>query len=260
MQAGGRDGSGNVLYLFRHETPPLVLKVYRWRRSPLREFFKNISERLFEGKRGATAAIRCATEKLNLNLWTREGFDVIRRVERPIPPGIPATALWLVYCEATNLRDLLADRVCAAEAKLTLCKQLGDSLSRRHTRAAELQEPLLVHEHGNVKHFLVAGERLIAFDLEHGFKPGFSIIEAVAREIAGVAQSIAQADTTIADRALSTFVTGYTNKNLLGQAIRQATCRGGIAGKIRRWRDGRRDLYEGKTNVMKRLADFQAVS
>ncbi|MCU0783874.1 MAG: hypothetical protein MUF81_07460 [Verrucomicrobia bacterium] len=253
LQAGGRGGTGNFLYLFRNETPPVVLKVYRYRRSRLREFLKNFSERALEGKRGATAAIRCATEKLSLDLWAREGFDVIQRIERPLPAGVTSPALWLTYYEATNLGEVLADPGHGLEAKLRLCEALGASLSRRHTRAVELQEPLLIHEHGNVKHFLVTENRLIAFDLEHGFKPGFPLVEAITRELAGVAQSLARADLTAADRFLSAFVAGYTNKNLLKQAIQQSSCGGGLAGKIRRWRERRRDSKHGKTRVMERL-------
>jgi hypothetical protein len=253
LQAGGRGGTGNFLYLFRNETPPVVLKVYRYRRSRLREFLKDFSERVLEGKRGATAAIRCATEKLSLDLWAREGFDVIQRIECPLPAGVASPALWLTYYEATNLGEVLADPGRGLEAKLPLCEKLGASLSRRHTRAVELQEPLLIHEHGNVKHFLVLENRLIAFDLEHGFKPGFPLIEAITRELAGVAQSLARADLADADRFLSAFVAGYTNKNLLKQAIQQSSCGGGLAGKIQRWRERQRDSKHGKARVMEEL-------
>jgi len=75
-------------------------------------------------------------------------------------------------------------------------------MSRRHTRAMELNEPLLVHEHGHIKHFFVQGDRLIAFDLEHGFKPGYPIIKAVARELSGIAYSLVRSDETVAEQFL----------------------------------------------------------
>lgn len=253
LQAGGRGGTGNFLYLFRNETPPLLLKVYRYRRSRLGEFLKDFSERVLEGKRGATAEIRCAVEKLNLDLWSREGFDVVQRVERPLPAGVTDPALWITYYDAMNLGEVLADPARSVESKISLCEKLGASLSRRHTRAVELQEPLLIHEHGNVKHFLVSENRLIAFDLEHGFKPGFPLIEAITRELSGVVQSMARTDPTAADRFLSAFITGYTNQNLLKQSIQRAACGGGLVGKIRRWRERRRDSQYGKTRVMERL-------
>jgi len=259
LQAGGRGGTGNFLFLFRNETPPLLLKVYRYRRSRPGEFLKDFSERVFEGKRGATAEIRCAVEKLSLDLWTREGFDVVQRVERPLPAGVTDPALWLTYYEAATLGEVLADSSRSVESKLPLCEQLGESLSRRHTRAVELQEPLLIHEHGNVKHFLVAGNRLIAFDLEHGFKPGFPVIEAVTRELSGVAQSMARTDLAVADPFLSAFIAGYKNRNLLKQAIQQAACGGGLVGKIRRWRERSRDSKHGKTRVMERLGQLVGV-
>jgi len=92
LQAGGRGGTGNVLFVFRSEQPPVVLKVYRTRRSRSNELLKNFSERNLEGKRGATAAIRQATEKLSIDLWSREGFDVVPRVEKPLPAGITLPA------------------------------------------------------------------------------------------------------------------------------------------------------------------------
>ena len=253
LQAGGRGGTGNLLYVFRNETPPLLLKVYRCRRSLLRESLKNFSERVMEGKRGATAAIRYATEKLNLDLWAREGFDVVQRVERPLSAGIAPPALWITYYDAPHLGEVLADSSRTIEARLALCNQLGAALSRRHTRAVELKEPLLIHEHGNVKHFLVAGNRLIAFDLEHGYKPGFPVIEAIAREISGVAQSMARSDASNAGRLLSSFAAGYANKELLGQAIHLAVNGGGLSGRIRRWRERGRDLTHGKTRIMQQL-------
>ncbi|HMP81481.1 MAG TPA: hypothetical protein PKA41_02090 [Verrucomicrobiota bacterium] len=258
LQAGGRGGTGNLLYLFRNETPPLLLKVYRWRRSPLREFLKNFSERVLEGKRGATAAIRCETEKLNLDLWAREGFDVVQRVERPLPAGITDPALWITYYNAVNLGELLADRDSNVEEKVRLCEKLGAASSQRHSRASELEEPLLVHEHGNVKHFLVTGNRLVAFDLEHGYRSDFPVLEALAREISGVVQSMVRADTVNAGRLLSAFASGYTNRRLLRQAIHVALNGGGPGGSIRRWRERRRDLEHGKTRVMQRLGELLA--
>jgi len=46
LQAGGRGQTGNLLYFFPSEQPPLVLKVYCFRRSRWREFWKDVSERV----------------------------------------------------------------------------------------------------------------------------------------------------------------------------------------------------------------------
>lgn len=253
LQAGGRGGTGNLLYYFPHEQPPLVLKVYRPRRSRLREGLKNFSERILEGKRGATAAIRCATEKLNLELWTREGFDVIPHFERPLPPGISRPALWLGYCEAPLLSEALMDHRRPMDTKLALVESLGRALSCRHSRAMELNEPLLVHEHGQIKHFFVVGDRLVAFDLEHGFKPGYPVIKAVARELAGIATSLARANQAAPGGFLQAFVAGYSNKPLLKQAVHEAIHGGGVIGWIRRWHNRRDSSSMGKTRIMERL-------
>jgi hypothetical protein len=256
LQAGGRGGTGNVLYLFRNEKPPVVLKVYRTRRSRWNEFLKDFSERHLEGKRGATAAIRRATEKLATDLWSREGFDVVPRVEKSVPAGITPLALWLVYCAEPVLWDVLADRQRALEAKLSLIEALGRTLSRRHTRALELNEPLLVHEHGHIKHFFVRGERLIAFDLEHGFKPGYPVLKAVAREVTGIAYSLIRADKAAAEPFLRAFAAGYANKPLLKQAIAEVTRGGGLIGKIRRWNERKGAATFTKTRSMERLCEL----
>ncbi len=253
LQAGGRGGTGNVLYYFPREQPPLVLKVYRPRRSRVREGLKNFSERVLEGKRGATAAIRCATEILNLVLWEREGFEVIPHVARPLPEGIAMPALWLGYCEAPLLSEALTDQRRPMEAKLALVEALGGSLSRRHSRAMELNEPLLVHEHGQIKHFFVVGDRLVAFDLEHGFKPGYPVIKAVARELAGIATSLARANQVAPDPFLRAFVAGYPNKSLLSQAVQEAIHGGGFLGWIRRWHTRGDSSPLGKARIMERL-------
>lgn len=148
-----------------------------------------------------------------------------------------------------HLGDVLADSGRAGRAELPLCQQVGAPLSRQHTRVVESQEPLLIHEHGNVKHFLVLGNRLVAFDLKYGCKPGFPLVEAITRELAGVALSLARSEPAAADHFLSAFVAGYANKRLLKQASQY--CCGGLAGKFRRWHERGRDLNCGKTRVLK---------
>ena len=255
LQAGGRGGTGNVLYLFRHTKPPLVLKVYRTRRSRLNEFLKNFSERNLEGKLGATAAIRHATEKRSIDLWSREGFDVVQRLERPLPAGLSLPALWLVYCPESVLWEVLRDRHLAVAMKLPLVGELGRSLSRRHTRAVELNEPLLVHEHGQVKHFFVQGDRLIAFDMEHGFKPGYPVVRAVARELSGIVYSLVRTDEAVAGQFLRALAAGYANKTLLRQAVNEVTRGGGLVGSIRRWQERKRVSGHNKTRLMEQLGE-----
>ncbi|MBE0541193.1 MAG: hypothetical protein IH623_07390 [Verrucomicrobia bacterium] len=254
LQSGGRGGTGNILYVFPNEQPPLVLKVFRPRRSRFREFLKNFSERVLEGKRGATAAIRCATEKLNLELWTREGFEVVKPVARALPAGLMLPALWLLHCDAPLLWEVLADFTRSLETRLPLVELLGLSLSSRHTRAVELQEPLLIHEHGHIKHFFIREGRLVAFDLEHGFKPGYPVVKAVARELAGITTSLARADAAAADAFLRVFVTSYVNKPLLKLAVREALHGGGLIGRLRRWHERRHALARSKTCIMQQVA------
>lgn len=260
LQAGGRGGTGNVLYLYRDERPPLVLKVYRTRRSHLNEFLKDFSERRLEGKRGATAALRQATEKFIIDLWSREGLDVVPRIERPLPVGITLPALWLKYCPEPVLWEVLSDVNRPLAAKLPLVEALGRASSRRHRRALELNEPLLVHEHGHIKHFFVQGERLIAFDLEHGFKTGYPVSKAVAREISGVVYSLVRASQEAGELFLRAFAAGYENKSLLKQAVAEGTRGGGLIGQFRRWKDRKGGPLHSKTCVMERLGELAAAN
>jgi hypothetical protein len=193
---------------------------------------------------------------MNTDLWTREGFDVVQRIERPLPAGITLPALWLAYCAGPILSNVLADPQGPVQTKLPLVEALGRSLSRRHTRAMELNEPLLVHEHGHIKHFFVEGDRLVAFDLEHGFKPGYPVIKAVVRELSGIAHSLARADEAAADQILRAFAAGYANKALLKQAVAEATHGGGLVGSIRRWQERERGSRFGKTRAMERLGEL----
>ena len=253
LQAGGRGQTGNLLYFFPSEQPPLVLKVYCFRRSRWREFWKDVSERVFEGKRGATAATRCATERLILALWAREGFDVIRLVARPLPSGMEKPALWLEYCAAPVLAKVLTDPSRPPGEKLVWVELLGQALSRRHRRALELNDPRLVHEHGQIKHFFAQDKRLIAFDLEHGYRSGYPVVRAIGRELTGIADSLVRADGGGGEEFLRALMRGYANPPLVRAAAREATQRGGLAGIIRRLLGHLRGGKTDKTQVMARL-------
>ena len=61
----------------------VFLKVYRARRSRLREALKDFSERVLEGKRGARATIRCATERINTDPYG----SWIYKLEVSAPPA-----------------------------------------------------------------------------------------------------------------------------------------------------------------------------
>ena len=253
LEASGKGGTGNVLYRVPDGGELFVLKVYRYRRSRTREVMRTLSHLLIEGKRGAGPKARCQTERESLELWAREGFRVVKPLNRALPSGLVHPATWLPYRPSPILSDVIRDNTVELTRKTKLIKTLGRDMSARHHRAGERNEPLLIHEHGNINHFFVEDDHLIAFDLENGFRKGYPILEAIAQEIAGVARSIVRADPAHADDLLKAWIDGCTHRDLLREATRHAVHGKGPARKIKRWHDRRTRPGKAKTDVMERL-------
>jgi hypothetical protein len=252
LQAGGKLASGNILLLFREPEPACVLKLYRFRRSRFRERCKDFAQRVLEGKRGATAKARHDTEAAGVRCWMREGFDVVRPVDRPRPDGIKPPAAWFEYCDAPRLDEVLCDDAVDQGRKAVLARELAAVCAGRHRRAVELREPLLVHEHGNVNHVFVDGDRLVFFDLENGFRPGFPIVEALAQEVAGFLRSIVKFGGASSDELLKEFVAGYTDQDLLRRVLEHAVESRSLVRRLKRWHDRRKRGDMSKTRIMER--------
>jgi len=250
LEASGRGGTGNVLFLFRAFDPPRVLKLYRVRRGRGRELLRGFSHRFIEGKRGAGAAARCQTERLLIDLWTREGFAVVKRIEAPLPPGANGPANWLEYVNAPSLQKLLADAGIDTGTRVAWAFRLGNDLCARHQRALQIGEPLLAHEHGSIAHFFAAGERLIAFDLEHGYRASFPVMEAIVRELEGIVRSLIRVEVPEAEDYVDALVRGYANHDLLRRAVRYGLKEGSLGRRVRRCRDSFRRRAAGKTHAL----------
>jgi hypothetical protein len=253
LAAGGRGGTGNVLLLFRGGPQPRVLKLYRCRRSRLREALRRFSCRFLERKLGGGAAARCRTERRLLRHWKAEGFDVIACFDDAAPPGVRGPALWLEYCVAPNLRDVVSDPRADGERKRSALRRLGEAMSRRHQRARRNNDPLLVHEHGNINHFFLCGERVVAFDLENAFRPGYPVLEAIGQELAGVARSIERADPGHAAGLLESWVEGYEDRSLLREAALHMLRGRGLGRRLRRWFDTATRPGKSKTAAMEHV-------
>jgi hypothetical protein len=219
--ADGRGGTGNITLVFRGEDPPRVLKIYRIRRSRFREALGGFAHRFIEGKCGVSPAVRCETERLAIALWAREGFAVVPRLDLPPPAEVRAPCNWLAFVAAPTLQDVLADPAIPAAAKAEQVRRLAAECARRHRRALELNEPLLLHERGHVGHVFAEGDRLVFFDLENGFRAGYPPLRAIARELAGTARSILRADPAHAELLLAAFAAGYPDRDLLERAVRE---------------------------------------
>jgi hypothetical protein len=264
LQGGSPRGGGNLLLAVRPvgtADAPALLKVYRRRRSPLRELLQGLSHRLFEGKRGVTARARRDTEALALALWAREGFAAPRALDRPAPAGLAEPSLWIERIDGPALAFALAGPDVPWAAARALLALLGQGFTARARRAEERGEPLLIHEHGTIKHWLCEGldpsadppaRRLVGFDLEGGYRPGFPIRAAAAAELGGLLRSIAKAVGDRVDDAFLAFASEADRALLLALATEGARG-GGLYARLARWQDRRRRPWHAKTDVLARL-------
>jgi hypothetical protein len=255
LEATGKGNTSNVTLLVRDGSDRFVLKIYRHRRSRLREALRSVSHRFLEQKRGASARARCETERVGLALWHREGFDVVRALNRPIPAWVRHPALWLEYCPFPTVQDLVRNPSELLEAKQRLVRRFAAALARRHARAVELREPLLLHEHGTLNHFFVSGDRIIAFDLENGFRASMPVLEAVSQELSSLARALIRDAGADADSLLAALAAGYADRELLRRALEHALSGPGLARRLRRWHQPRRPAGGGKIAAARRLLE-----
>jgi tRNA A-37 threonylcarbamoyl transferase component Bud32 len=244
---------GNLVFRCEGGGEPVILKVYRRRRGLWRQPFAEFSQRFVEGKRGIGAARRRATEVAALSAWRRHGCDAPRVLDREAPAwigGLPF--LFMEHIAGRNLRDALADPASAASERLALVGALAASCGLRHRRALDADEPLLVQEHPATQHVLVSDGRLVTFDLENAYAPGFSVPTALAYELSSTLRSLSALDD--ADETLvGAYVGGYGETGILRESCRL------FLGPSLRWRlyrrqeSGRRG-ERSKTGAMRRLA------
>jgi len=251
LQTGGGHGLGNALYLDR--AAGALLKVYRPRRSRAyawRESLHSFGHQVFEGKRGTGFRERFRTESLALRLWATHAFDVPAILERPIPPGIPDTALWLEYCPGRTLDRVVAVPETDTSVARALVERLAGEQAERHRKAIELSEPLLIEEHASIIHILVSGDRLVTIDFENAYRHGFPVEEALWHEMAGTLRSFFRRVHGAGQQLFETYVDAYPERELLRQAADRATRGGGIGRRLKRWRDQDRRNRPAKFEVM----------
>jgi len=167
-QIGGRD---------------LVVKLYGRKRDAVRDFLRDVGQRLLVGKSGVRAERRAATERRVLALWRREGFDVPELLEEvELPAEIVQPSVVMEYVPGRTLDAVVADPSIAIDEKRRVVTRLARELERRHARARALREPLLIQVHASLGHVLhvragetvgrsaasaaPASERLVTFDFE----------------------------------------------------------------------------------------------
>jgi tRNA A-37 threonylcarbamoyl transferase component Bud32 len=253
LEANGKGGTGNVTLLFRDTNPPLVLKIFRTRGSARRERMRTLSNFLLEGKRGAGARQRMRTETASLSVWAREGFAVPALVERARPALAGENSLWLSYMEGVPLSARMEDPSADWSQNLEILRRYARETARRHRRAFALREPLLTHEHPAACHVMVVDGELYTFDFENGYRPGFSVEEAAASEVAGFLRTVARHARDRAPAAIRAYGEGYEERELLSQLLRHYIEGRSLYRRLKRAADRRRRNEFGKTWSMQML-------
>ncbi len=253
FQGTGSDGLGNLIYKVCEGNSEYLIKLYRPRWRGWQEFTEPLFARLVIGTTGRDTRSRHATERAALTLWAREGFDVPRIYDKPLPPNLDPPALWMEFCPGPLLADILCDETVSWEEKARQLTRLGKESGRRHQRAVELAEPLLIQKHGSIVHTLLYQDRMVTIDLEGSFQPGFDLTEALAQELSGYLRSIAKHSGENADQAFQAFIHGYPSHELLKKITHWGAFGKSLRRSITRWSDQRKRSENSKTEVMERV-------
>lgn len=216
---------------------------------------------MFERKRGISARARYETERLTLEIWRREGFDVPALLDLPAPEPTPeGPYVWLEYLPGVPLSDFIEDPEAPFADKVRYVERLGQELARRQGRALEISEPLLIQEHASVKHVIVDGERMVHFDLEGGYCPGFDITEAATQELSGILRSLARKGECHLDDYLRALVAGYGDRSLLTSLVDHGLeCRS-LYRHFKRKHDMKRRQTFSKTEMLETIRSLLSAS
>lgn len=246
--------SGNLMFRYHANDVDVILKVYRRRKSAWNDFWAGFSERWIERKRGASATRRCATEAACLAVWRAAGFDVPKLLRRAPPDWAGShPSLWLEYVEGQTLHAQLEDPGVPEARKRDWIARLGAEHGRRHRLALERGEILLVQEHATPRHVLVSGPRLVGFDFEHAYQPGFPIATALAFELASTLRALWR-DPARPDAHVDVFLESHAEPEIVRESCRQFAS-GAWRWRIYRGLETRQRRVRSKTETMHRVAE-----
>jgi hypothetical protein len=246
-------GLGNLSYRVSGPAGTYLLKLYRRRWGRLQELIEPWYSRYVLRRTSGTAEHRFRSERDNLAVWRREGFDVCRSFDLPLPRGIDPPALWLEYVPGRLLLDALADPDMAWGEKAEYLAALSRELGRRHARALATGERRLLQKHGTASHVMLYGSRLITFDLEGAYLPGHALDAALVRELAGYLRSFLHALRDRVDDGIEAFAAAYPEPALLRDALDHRLLGRSVLRRLARYRDRRRRGEGSKFGLLARL-------
>ena len=220
-EAGRLDGNR----LWRIETPagPVLQKYYVEKGGRLRNAWRSAWSRVLRGATGSKAAERCRVEGETLALWRAAGVDVPADRTEEFPQYAGERVRLLEWIEGRPLTELLAGDGLAGAERAALLRRAAAAWGRRLVEAVRRDDARLVQFHGGFMHLLVAGERIVAIDVEQAYLPGRAVAPRVAREVATCLRGLARGRGPEALRAdLEAVVEGFPDRAVLDAAVHRA--------------------------------------
>lgn len=260
LESPGPDGRGNFVFRVESEQGPRILKLYRPRWPAWQEITEGFLARTFLHRTPGETWERFRSERDNLERWHAAGFDVPRILDLPLPPGIEMPSLWLEFCPGLTMVELYRDATNPLEERLSLVEELGRQLGKRFRAARRRSEVRLIHKHGTLDHVIVSRDvddrlRLVTIDLEGSYLPGFSLIEAMSRELSGFLRSISKNSGDATDLAFERFIAGFDSPDLLREVALWAIHGKSLTRILSRRSDRKKRTSHGKTQVMAHLLE-----
>lgn len=247
------DGLGNLSYVCTGPAGTYLLKLYRTRRGRFLDYIEPTYSKYVLRRTSGTPAGRYESERDNLAVWTREGFDVCRVFELPLPEGIEPPALWLEYVPGRLLDDVLRDPELEWDQKTGDLTVLATELGRRHARAFETGERRLLQKHGGGCHVMLFEGRQITIDLEGAYLPGHRLEAALTRELSGYLRSFFGAFGDRFGESLEVFLAAYPEPDILRATLDWRLRGQGLVGSLTRYRDRRRRGAGSKFGLLSQL-------
>jgi hypothetical protein len=217
--------------LWRVETPagPVLQKMYGEKGGALRSAWRGWMSRVVRGATSSRAEARRRTERETLALWRGAGIDAPEDLTDRHPALGGERVAILEWIEGTPLPRALAALGADRAARDALLRRAGAGWGWRHAVASEKRDARFVQFHGGLQHLLVAGDRIVAIDVEQAYLAGGAVLPRLAREVAACVRSLAKGADPAALRAdLAALAAGHPDRALLRAVVAEALRGGGL--------------------------------
>lgn len=258
---GPRDTGRLGNCVWRVDTPagPVVQKLFRRRTVWPREELRALLTLLGGRKTSPRAPRRFKTEQRLLALWSEAGLDVPRELSAEHPGLAGPDVLVLEFLDGTHMLHLLKAKAGTAAAERdVLLRRFATDWKRRHDIALERADPAFIQEHGSLAHVLVAGDRLVTFDLEQGYRSRGTVMPVLAKEVANTLRTLmGRGDKAAFEADLHSLVEGYGDNERLTAVVayylRNPNPARALLWRLDRWRERRLDRRASKYEAVEAL-------